>query len=160
MLRANHKPYVTKQLRKVILHRSYLENKYYKFRTPVHWQAYNKQKNYCNRLNKRERKIYYSNLNLSNITDNKKFCNTVKLLFSEKRGGKENIIFVNGDKIISDDLEVTQTFNDFFKHSVNALNMQENQLLLTQTNHQLNSAKGAIDKFQNHPSVISIKDNI
>ena len=84
----------------------------------------------------------------------------MKSLFSEKGRGKENIVLVNGDKIISDDLEVTQTFNDFFKHSVNALNIQENQLLLTQTNHKLNSVKGAIDKFQTHPSVISIKDNI
>ena len=157
MLRANHKPYVTEQLGKAIMHRSYLENKYYKYRSPVHWQAYKKQKNYCNRLYKRERKRYYSNLNLSNITDNKKFWNTVKPLFSEKRRGKVNIVLVNGDKIISDDLEVAQTFNDFFKHSVNALNIQQNQLLHTQTNHKLNSVKGAIDKFRNHPSVISIR---
>ena len=109
-------------LRKAIMHRSYLENKYYKYRTPVHWQANKKQKNYCNRLYKRERKRYYSNLNLSNITDNKKFWNTLKPLFSEKGRGKENIVLVNGGKIISDDLEVAQTFNDFFKHSVNALN--------------------------------------
>ena len=155
MLRVNHKPYVMKRLGKAIMYRSYLENKYYKYRTPVHWQAYKKQKNYCNRLYKRERKRYYSNLNLSNITDNKKFWNTVKPLFSEKGRGKENIVLVNGNKIISDDLEVAQTFNDFFKHSVNALNIQENQLLLTQTNRKLNSVKGAIDKFQNHPSVIS-----
>ena len=125
VLRANHKPYVTKQLRKAIMDRSYLENKYYKYRTPVLWQAYKKQKNYCNRLYKRERKRYYSNLNLSNITDNKKFWNTVKPLFSEKGRGKKNIILVNGDKIISDDLEIAQTFNDFFKHSINALDIQE-----------------------------------
>ena len=118
VLRANHKPYATKHLRKAIMHQSYLENKYYKYRTPVQWQAYKKQKNYCNRLYKRERKRY-SNLNLSNITDNKKFWNTVKPLFSEKGRGKENIVLVNGDKIISDDLEVA--LNDFFKHSVNAL---------------------------------------
>ena len=34
---------------------SYLENRYYNYRTPVHWQAYKKQNNYCNRLYKRER---------------------------------------------------------------------------------------------------------
>ena len=151
-LRANNKPYVTKQLRKAIMHRSYLENKHYKYRTPVHWQANKKQNNYCNRLYKRERKRYYSNLNLSNITDNKKFWNTVKPLFSVKLRGKENIVLVNGDKILSDDLEVAQTFNDFFKHSVNALNIQENQLLLTQTNHKLNSVKGAIDPKVPKPS--------
>ena len=79
----------------------------------------------------------------------------MKPLFSENGRGKENIVLVNGDEIISDDLEVAQIFNDFLKHSVNALNIQENQLLLKETNHTLNSVKGAIDKFQNHPSVIS-----
>ena len=160
VIRANQKPYVTKQLRKAIMHRSHLENKYYKYRTPEHGRAYKKQKNYCNRLYKRERKKYFSNLNLNNITDNKKFWNTVKPLFSEKGGGKENIVLVNGNKIISDDLEVAQTFNDFFKNSVNSLDIQENPLLINDTNLNHNSVSEAICKYQNHPSIISIKENV
>ena len=66
------------------MHRSYLENKYYQYRTPEYGRAYKRQNNYCNRLYKRERKKYYSNLNLKNITDNKNFLNTVKPLFSDK----------------------------------------------------------------------------
>ena len=76
----------------------------------------------------------------------------MKPLLSEKGRGKENIVLVNGDKIISDDLELAQTFNDFFTHSVNALDIQENLLLLTQTNHKLNSVKGAIDPKVPKPS--------
>ena len=34
LIRANHKPYVTKQLRKAIMMRSNLENKFYKTSTP------------------------------------------------------------------------------------------------------------------------------
>ena len=34
MLRVNHAPYVTKALRKAIMKRSYLENLYFKKRTP------------------------------------------------------------------------------------------------------------------------------
>ena len=115
VVRANQKPYVTKQLRKAIMHRSYLENKNYQYRTPEYGRAYKRQNNYCNRLYKRERKIYYSNLNLKNITDNKKFWNTVKPLFSDKGGGKDNIVLVNGNKIISNDLEVAQT-GKFISH--------------------------------------------
>ena len=92
-----------------------------------------KQKNYCNRLYKRERKNYYSQLNLNNITDNKKFWHTMNPLFSNKGGGKDNIVLVNDNKVISDDTEVAQTFNDFFKISVNSLNITENKLLLTKT---------------------------
>ena len=82
-VRANHKPYVTKQMRKAIMLRSQLQNKVY-YGAGIYTDALRKQKNYCNRLYKRERKKYYSNLHLSNITDNKKFWNTMKPLFSDK----------------------------------------------------------------------------
>ena len=57
VIRANQKPYVTKQLRKAIMHRSYLENKLMKHRTEDYQRAYKRQKNFCNRLYKREKKI-------------------------------------------------------------------------------------------------------
>ena len=44
IVRANQKTYVTKQLRKAIMHRSYLENKYYQYRTPEYGRAYKRQK--------------------------------------------------------------------------------------------------------------------
>ena len=147
VVRANQKPYVTKKLRKAIMKRSYLENKYYKYRSEYGRKALRKQKNYCNRLYKRERKKYYSQLNLNNITDNKKFWNTMKPLFSNKGGNKDGIVLVNDDKIISDDTEVAQTFNDFFKNSVSSLNITENKLLLTETEGTLQGAAEAIKKI-------------
>ena len=127
VIRANHKPYVTKQLRKGIMRRSYLKNKFHKTRSAENGRAYKKQKNYCNRLYKRERRKFYSQLNLNNITDNKKFWRTVNPFFSNKGGSRDNIVLVNGDKIISDDTELAQTFNDFFKNCVNSLNISENK---------------------------------
>ena len=44
MVRANHAPYVTKALRKTIMKRSYLENVYFKKRTPESMKKYKKQK--------------------------------------------------------------------------------------------------------------------
>ena len=130
IIRANHKPYVTKKLRKAIMRRSYLENKFYKNRSAENNRAYKKQNNYCNRLYKRERRKFYSRLNLNNITDNKKFWGTVKPFFSNKGGSQDNIVLVNGDNIISDDTEVAQTFNNFFKNCDNSLDISENKLLL------------------------------
>ena len=45
IVRANQKPYVTKKLRKAIMKRSCLENKFYKNRTAANNRAYKKQKN-------------------------------------------------------------------------------------------------------------------
>ena len=54
-VRANHKPYVIKNLRKAIMTCSSLESKFYKYRSEVCREALRKQKNYCNRLSKREK---------------------------------------------------------------------------------------------------------
>ena len=83
--------------------RSNLENKFYKIRSAENRIAYKKQKNYCNRLNIRERRKFYLNLDLRNVTDNKRFWNTVKPFFSNKGGCKGDVELVNDDKIISDD---------------------------------------------------------
>ena len=76
-VRANDKPYMTKALRKAIARRSYLRNKYIKYKAPDLQQAFKRQKNYTNRLLKKEKKRYFSNLDLNNYTDNKKFWKTV-----------------------------------------------------------------------------------
>ena len=54
-LRANHAPYMTKALRKAIMKRSELKMKYFKNQTGHNLGLYKKQKNFCNKLNKKER---------------------------------------------------------------------------------------------------------
>ena len=83
-VRANQAPYMTKTLSKAIMTRSSLKNKLYKNFTRENNRAYKKQRNYCSRLYKKERKKYYENLNVKNITDNKVFWKTVKPFLSEK----------------------------------------------------------------------------
>ena len=94
----------------------------------------------------------------SNFTDNKKFWNTVKPLFSNSGGGSQKITLVKDDKIISSDKEVAETFNDFFKNSVKSLNISENNCLKTDTKNLTDPIKIAIKKFEKHPSIIDIKE--
>ena len=75
---------MTKAPRKAIANRSRLENRFYRDKTDVTKKAYKKQKNYCSRLYKKERKRYYTNLDVRNVTDNKTFWRTMKPFFSDK----------------------------------------------------------------------------
>ena len=60
VLRANDKPYVTKIVRKAIMRRFGLENKYYRDKLPETGRAYKKQKNYTERLiKKRKKEIFF-----------------------------------------------------------------------------------------------------
>ena len=79
-VRANEKPYVTKDMRKAIMLRSQLENRKFKSGKEEDKIAFKRQQNYCNRLYKKERKSFYNKLDLKNITDNIKFWDTMKPL--------------------------------------------------------------------------------
>ena len=58
LLRANHASYISKTLRKTIMKRPYLEKLYFQKRTDHSLRNYKKQKNYCCRLCKNERKDF------------------------------------------------------------------------------------------------------
>jgi predicted transport protein len=158
VVRANSKPYVSKEMRKAIMLRSQLRNKMHL--SHEYRIAYKRQRNYCNRLYKRERKKYYTNLNLKNITDNRKFWKTVKPFFTDKGGGMNKFILVENDKIISDDKEVAQTFNDYFDEAVKSLGISENKILLTEPENSQGKVLDAIKMHESHPSILKIKENV
>ena len=64
---------------------------------------YRKQRNFCSKLYKKERKKYYNNLDLNDIADNKKFWKTVKPFLSNKSIQTSQITLVDEDNIISED---------------------------------------------------------
>ena len=160
VLRANSKPYVNKEMRKAIMHRSKLQNKLYKNYTPENLSAYRQQKNYCNRLYKKTRKEYLNNLNLNNITDNKKFWRTVKPFFTDKGARREKIVLVEEERIINNYVEIAQTFNDFFDGAVKSLGISNNEVLLTKIEHSEGKVLDAIKEFEVHPSILKIKENV
>ncbi len=161
IFRANHKPYMTKCLRKAIMRRSELENKYYREKSEKALKDYKKQKNFTNKLLKNEKKRYFKNLHMNNFTDNKKFWNTIKPLFSNRGGGSQKITLIDKeDKIISNDKEVAETFNEFFKNSVQSLEISENRYLMNETGNLIDPVEKVMKKFENHPSIIDIKEVI
>ena len=109
------------------MRRTHLRNKFINFRTDADRIAYNKQLNYCVSLIRKEKKAYYSNLKIGDVTDNKTFWRKVKPLFSEKVNLQTKILLVEKgnnlndpeissevEKVISDDMEIAETFNEFF----------------------------------------------
>ena len=69
LLRANHALYMTKTLRKAIMHKSQLETKYRKSKTQTNLKLCKKYKNFCSKLQKRQRRKYYESLDMKNMSD-------------------------------------------------------------------------------------------
>ena len=139
------------------MRRSEFESKYHKNPTKKNNTSYSKQKNYCSRLYKKERKKYYTDLNLNDITDSKKFWRTIKPLFSDKGQQTKQITLIDKGNIISDDHEVADTFSSIFNNAVNSLNIEENKHLLT-FSEALDPVDKAIKVYETHPSILKIKE--
>ena len=156
---------MSKEPNKAIMTRSRLRNKYLKEKSTDSKIAYDKQRNYCVNLLRRTKKKYFANINISSITDNKKFWKTVKPLFSDKISHKETINLAVNDTVLSDDQVVADTFNNYFN------NIVKNLLTVTNKNYPkeitnsfnlnlLDPVEAAILKYKNHPSLNAIRGKI
>ena len=77
-VRANQAPFMSKKINKEIMKRSRLRNKFSNTKSDIDRKAYNNQRNLCVSLIRREKENFFSNINASDITDNKTFWKTVK----------------------------------------------------------------------------------
>ena len=83
-VRANQAPFVNKKISKKIMKRSRLRNKFLHSKSDIDRKAYNKQCNICVTLIRQEKKNFYSNLNMRDVTDNKMFWKKVRPRFTDK----------------------------------------------------------------------------
>ena len=93
-VRANQASFINSKIHKEVMRRTRLRNKFIDSKTDADRIAYNKQRNYCVSLIRKEKKAYYSNLNIRDISDNKTFWRKVKPLFSEKVNLQTKILLV------------------------------------------------------------------
>ena len=157
-VRANNSPFITKNLRKEIMKRSKLLRAYQKDPTDIKQQAYKNQRNICTSLCRKTKRQYYSKLNPSCVTSNKKFWKMVKPLFSEKVLTGESITLVDKQEIIDDSQEVAESFSDFFSNAVKNLNIVQNDYRSDEFAHISDPIVQSCVRYENHPSIIKIKE--
>ena len=81
----------------------------------------------------------------------------VKPLFCNKIKSVENIMLDENGKLVRDEKEVANIFNDFFVNIVPNLGINTEHDFLNTTNISHNPIENASYKYENHPSVIAIK---
>ena len=148
---------MTRALRKATMLRSRLRNKYNENRTVENWNNFRKQRNSCVKLFRKEKRNYYNNLDISLVTDNKKFWTTIKPFFSDKSQSQNKIVLTEGERIISNDVEVAETMNEFFVTVTDSLGINDNFSDENATDGITDPIEKAVIKFSNHPSILKIK---
>ena len=157
-IRANNSNFVTKSLRKAIMKRSKLRNKYLRERTNEAKSLYNKQRNLCMSILRKNKRDYFGNLNNKIVTDNRKFWKTISPLFSEGTFRRECIILKESNKTITNNAELAETFNTFFCKMEPNLSIDSN-LGDNITNPNITDPVFcAIQKYEIHPSILKIEE--
>ena len=133
------------------MQRSKLRNLYLNVRSDENRIRYKKQRNICVSLLTKARRKHYENLSIADVTDNKKFWKRVKPLFGNKIKGNPNTSIVESNNLITDEKSLAEPFNDYFVIVVS--NFGRNILVDK-------SGKGDVSNYDNHPSIITIKQHI
>ena len=158
-LRANNSPFMTKQLRKMIMNRSRYKNKFFKNKSVENWENYRKLRNECVKLTKKVKREYFENLDIRKLNDNRNFWKVVKPLFSNSIKTNMKITLVENDQIILDDKETVNIFNDYFVNITKGLDIGINNLEV-----ELDNIGDPVDKiihqYQQHPSILNISNNV
>ena len=151
ILRFNHNRFMSKTLRKAIMVRSKLKNKYNKNRIGENWDSYKTQRKFSVNLLRKTKKDYFSDLNIKNITDNKAYWKTIKPYFSNKDLNSSSLVLSEKNKIVTNDQDIANIMNHYFTGITSHLNLEPDQI-----NHSENLTN-IIENFKNHESIQRIK---
>ena len=127
------------------------------------WEKYRILRNKCAKMTKRVKREYFSNLNITSVTDNKMFWKTVKPFFSEKNTTRPKITIVEKDKVVTNNCEIAGIMNEYFVNITKNLNIPN--IVLESTPGNLNSLNvDHIDEiilsYNKHPSIQKIKEMV
>ena len=164
---------MNKKISEEIMKRPSIGNKLFNTKCSIDGKACNKRRNLCVSLIGSEKKIFCSNIDMSDITDTKTFWKTVKPFFTDKiktkckitvtENTENKIISLKGqekivsEEIITEDQAVAEVFKNFFINIVPNLKIftyhaYDHDFIATD-----DQVTNAANKFRNCPSIIMIK---
>ena len=115
IVRGNHAPFITKDLRKAIYTRSRLKSKYIKNSSEVNEKLYKRQRNKCFSIRKKSMKQYFFNNTSKGTVTNREFWKTMKLFLLSKGCFDNSDIMLRGDnEMITDDKRLAKLFNEHY----------------------------------------------
>ena len=108
-LRSNHKLFMNNEISKTIIARTRLRNRFLKNRSNQNRDLFRKQRNLRLRLLRKSKKDYFSYLNEKQITNNKRFWETVKPFLLNKVQSSERINLTDENDSLVTILKLPQT---------------------------------------------------
>ena len=144
------------ELRKALFQKAMKRNAYYKCRTNANWEAYRCIRNRVTSLRRTSIRKYFQE-RCSNTGNKNDFWKTVKPFLNYKSNtSNDHITLREGDNLITDPLEVCNSFNDFFINVAENIGFKDS----IESCSTVSDIKVVINRHANHPSVLEIEKRI
>ena len=163
IVRGNHAPFITKDLRKGIYTRSRLRSKYIKNLSEVNEKLYKRQRNKCVSIRKKSMKQYFSNIKSKGTVTNREFWKTMKPFLTNNDCLDNSDIMLRGDnEMITDDKRLAKLFNE---HYINIIERPsglkpEKTVCQNEDFDKKMVLHNIIRKYENHSSMTKIKNSM
>ena len=155
IVRFNNSHFMTKTLRKAIMHRSRLKIYIYiPKRNNKNWGNYKKQTNFCVDLLRKTKTEYFKNLNVKDLSDNRKLWKIMKPYFSNKGLNLNKLLLKEKGSLPSDEKDLATIINNFF------INITKDLELKKDSKSKLNNLEDILKVFEFHSSIEKIKKAI
>lgn len=122
------------------------------------WINVLKLRNICVTIFHKFKRAYYENLNVKNLSVNRKFWGSVKPLFSSKVRWNIHITLNENHQLIRNEYQIGNIFNNFFIKIVPSLGIKVDQRYICNTSIISDSIEKANKKCKNRPSISIIKN--
>ena len=153
-IRRSQASFMNKSVRKAIMVRTQLPNKFRKENSFINELAYKRPRNFCTTLIKKTKRNFHNDLNVNKITNNKSFWKTIKPSFTEKTLKGEKMVLVENYTTFLEENKVAEIFRSYFDGIVDGLDIKHCEISKEHSDPKLN----AIKTFEKHPSILKIKE--
>ena len=165
IIRGNNKRFMNKELSKALKDKSRIKNKFNKWRSRENYRELQEIKKKCKYLTFKAEKDHIERVLSKGFLTNKDFWKHFGPALSEKYSNTDiDIVLKEGDEMISEDSKIAEIFNEQYINIIeNTTGTAPDQLrhlenLDTETMNRY--IKDVIDKFENHPSILKIKEHV
>ena len=111
------------------------------------------QRNLVVKLNIQAKRQYFMSIQSKTIDNDKKFWKTVKPLFSNKNPMSEKITLVEDGRILSNDVEVAECFNEYVCNITDSLDFDPLFKEVPEPMSVEQMVLRALTKYKDHPSI-------
>ena len=159
-VRGNQGPFMTKELRKAIMNKSKIRQKYQKWPSRENFLALTEAKTFCNKLSKSVKKAYFHKVSGKGFVNNTTFWNTVKPFLTNKDFlTNKTTAIENKGKIVTDKSKLVNLFNS---HYINIVEKTLGCPPETEGNpenktNDIATVQSITPKYQTHPSILNFK---